>query len=1151
MIAVETAAKLLDFDKSLRDEVRAQEQLRGAVAIHNILKREGVAYLADEVGMGKTYVALGALALFRHFDPNFRALIIAPRQNIQEKWGKELRNFVQHNVRFPDLRVKGIDARPARRIVSPGSLVELLREVTADRDRDFILRMSSFSLPLAGKDSVDPEAAKRLRAELLRHLPWISPAWLDARNKDGFKRNVASALCCALPSFDLVIVDEAHNLKHGFGDAAASRNKVLGVTFGHPSELNQAAEWPGFAHRAKRVLFLSATPVEDSYAQLWNQLDLFGHGAGREVLRDGSQEDEKRAAAAKFLVRRVTSIRVLDEDHTKNVYRREWRRGGVAVHDEPIRVDDARQRLVVALVQKKVSELLANERFGTAFQVGMLASFESFLETAKVKQDEPSVFDGADQTEDMAAREGIDVHDVNRLARSYRKAFGAELPHPKMDALVRSLSGTWETGEKALVFVRRVASVKELKARLDDTYDDWITSRLRTELPEAVRPKFELALGRYASEKAEAAERRKEHAQAQRRGEDVDRGGLDTFFAWFFRGKGPLGVLSGAQLQERLSGSRHGWSIVFEDNLAAEVLDCLPEQVEARMCALLDCDVAWLHGEVGTRAQAFLSSAKRPARADLFEAVQAGAVECLSEVPGPHQSRAVAVLRDWFVKRGGANEPPDVGEWLSQRTFFTELRRVPPLRERIWPVIEGCEYERAFRESMARATLLSAAARLGHSFIDLYVVAVGLLGSLDHNPRTTDDEAVDGSEVALIRKLIEALERQRVALPGERGWGAFDELSSIASHFELICHVNVPEVGAKSLRELPTLFGTLLGRQQPVGGMSGQIGKSVVRQFRMPGYPFVLVSTDLLQEGEDLHTFCSAVHHYGLAWTPSAIEQRIGRVDRVRSATDRRLGALDRPLEGADKLQVFFPHLEDTVEVLQVERVLERVNTFLRLMHDGLTAEASESPVINASVEFLRERRGVPQIQGKLVTAFPIREEDVAGTPGPLGFSEDDSAKLKTWFLRLAKEGFADAEWAKGAPEGTLWGTAHLGSRIQPFTLLLRSMDGRLVVRCISPIGELLRTEDAAHDEVLELTRRLGAPIAAVRAGSGEVKYDATVELSVLLGGDDGVNQQRIAQLVARTVRQADRMESELKRGQDKRLDSFRPQIGEEAQRER
>src|SRR5262245_17868974 len=68
---------------------RAQEQLEGAAAIHNIAERQRVAYLADEVGMGKTYVAPGALALFRHFQPDFRALVIVAKENIQRKWMKD------------------------------------------------------------------------------------------------------------------------------------------------------------------------------------------------------------------------------------------------------------------------------------------------------------------------------------------------------------------------------------------------------------------------------------------------------------------------------------------------------------------------------------------------------------------------------------------------------------------------------------------------------------------------------------------------------------------------------------------------------------------------------------------------------------------------------------------------------------------------------------------------------------------------------------------------------------------------------------------------------------------------------------------------------------------------------------------------------
>src|SRR5207248_6173120 len=138
------------------------------------------------------------------------------------------------------------------------------------------------------------------------------------------------------------------------------------------------------------------------------------------LMRNDVDDDQKKAAAARFLIRRVTSIRVDGVDYTKNLYRREWRGGGVQAYDEPIKSEDDRQRLIVALVQKKVSELLGSERFNSSFQIGMLSSFESFLETTRTKRvdDDDGNFDDSEQTDDPAEREGIDVADVNRIATS-------------------------------------------------------------------------------------------------------------------------------------------------------------------------------------------------------------------------------------------------------------------------------------------------------------------------------------------------------------------------------------------------------------------------------------------------------------------------------------------------------------------------------------------------------------------------------------------------------------------------------------------------------------------------------------------------------------------------------------------------------------
>ena len=230
----------------------------------------------------------------------------------------------------------------------------------------------------------------------------------DLRNKQEFKDNFARALCCALPEFDLVIVDEAHNLKHGYSASAAARNRVLALALGRDASRGRQKAlsklWPACRDE---LLLLSATPIEETYRHLWNQLDVFGVSSGFDALRrDDVTEDEKKQIASRILVRRVTSIQVSNEKLTKNRYRREWREGGVALHDHPIQVRDPRQRLTVALIQKKLSELLGHERFNASFQIGMLASFESFLETTKLKraEEEPN-FDDPEQAEDSAERD--------------------------------------------------------------------------------------------------------------------------------------------------------------------------------------------------------------------------------------------------------------------------------------------------------------------------------------------------------------------------------------------------------------------------------------------------------------------------------------------------------------------------------------------------------------------------------------------------------------------------------------------------------------------------------------------------------------------------------------------------------------------------
>ena len=441
--------------------------------------------------------------------------------------------------------------------------------------------------------------------------------------------------------------------------------------------------------------------------------------------------------------------------------------------------------------------------------------------------------------------------------------------------------------------------------------------------------------------------------------------------------------------------------------------------------------------------------------------------------------------------------------------------------------------------------MLSTVARLGHGLIDIYLLTIARLGSLDL--RTLESDAGDGQsrDERRITEYLATLEKQRTTPLCERAWGAFDELRELAANFDLILDVNAPEARDLAVSDTARLFGTLLGRQQPVGGMWGKVNRTLVQQFRMPGYPLVPVTTDLLQEGEDLHTFCSSIYHYGISWTASSMEQRIGRIDRVRSQTDRRLSDLRRDPDGDQLLQVHFPYLQDTVEILQVERVLERMNVFLKLMHEGLVAAGAEDKHIDVAITVAKGRRPVETIREKLRTAFPIKTSAITGNIRVVAITPAlaDEALERLAALRQLSGEHLGIEWAPGDMEGQLFGTMRLaGGRIQPFTLLLDSIAGRLLVRCISPVGvvDLAASLGAIQDSVRTKPVRIGAVL-----DREDGSYNLTVQEDVLLA-DRAHDGARVNALLKRVAEEADRLELIHLPGADRTLDVFVEDLREE-----
>jgi hypothetical protein len=489
----------------------------------------------------------------------------------------------------------------------------------------------------------------------------------------------------------------------------------------------------------------------------------------------------------------------------------------------------------------------------------------------------------------------------------------------------------------------------------------------------------------------------------------------------------------------------------------------------------------------------------------------------LSKLEGPLGERAAVVLRELFAASVSSRRSLQLGTWLETPTFFTGLRTRPVLKNDIWPADRRTDFAKNFRRAELRRELIASMCRLGHPLIDLWLLYVKQVARLDSRgqARTEDDSP------ALAAAFLELLDSQR----DRSGATSLHELQEAAQHFDLIVDTNVPSIWERPLAEAPTELGKLLREQQPVAGMSGTVNRTVVRQFRMPGYPRALITTELLQEGEDLHLFCSRIYHYGITWMPSSMEQRTGRIDRVRSQAERRLTGRQTAPTGNDLIQVFYPYLRETVEVFQVNRVFERLNRFLQLMHErfGESSDDDERK-IDIGYEATRGVRSIAPVTEALRSAFPVHKSLIAGPRRPLAVSPASERQLLARFSTLAVADLGlPIEWMHRSASGVLLGTLRR-DRQQPFTLLLRSVEGQVSIRCVSPVGRVNPRADT--DRIAREARSLRAKVCAVydpRFG----EYDLTVEGDILLGSPSA-DQTRVRWLLESVVAAADRLEEVL-----------------------
>ena len=312
----------------------------------------------------------------------------------------------------------------------------------------------------------------------------------------------------------------------------------------------------------------------------------------------------------------------------------------------------------------------------------------------------------------------------------------------------------------------------------------------------------------------------------------------------------------------------------------------------------------------------------------------------------PWRSAYEVVLHNHLEKANPAVDPHRAPELFTQSTLWNGWDRQFSEGPLALPVAApaqfgtGSEIDDLHRRQVAR-TLLGQTFRLTDTLLDLYFA----------------DKVAEESDGDFVHTFLSWLSSTDLAARQVR-----HDCAQWLAHIRLIVDGCLDGAG-RPWRELareeswPQLFNPMA-----VIGVTGGSGahRSATRQFRTPSLPRVIVCTDTLKEGVDLHLFCDRVLHYGVAWTSGDLEQRVGRVDRFFSQIERRLSAEGSPPDV--QLHVGYPHIVASLERGQVERVIERQRRAELLMDSPLAGARREAKdfIAGASTSDSEEQRLEP-----------------------------------------------------------------------------------------------------------------------------------------------------------------------------------------------
>jgi len=126
------------------------------------------------------------------------------------------------------------------------------------------------------------------------------------------------------------------------------------------------------------------------------------------------------------------------------------------------------------------------------------------------------------------------------------------------------------------------------------------------------------------------------------------------------------------------------------------------------------------------------------------------------------------------------------------------------------------------------------------------------------------------------------------------------------------------------------------------GNTKPEMRQRLMLTFNTPFYPEILVASMIMAEGVDLHLNCRHVIHHDLCWNPSTLEQRTGRIDRIGAKVER----------CNQSIQVYFPYIAQTQDEKMYRVVMDRERWFKVVMGESYKVDARTTEKLADRIPF-------------------------------------------------------------------------------------------------------------------------------------------------------------------------------------------------------